>query len=102
MQPVIYDSAAGYIESATTIEGRITAIEAIITALLTTAANAAANEYITEYSLDDGQTKIRTAYRGTAAIMASIKSFESLKQYYMNKVNGRVFRLVDGKNFTGQ
>lgn len=94
-----YDSAALYIESATTMQARVIAIEAIITALLTVAATAAANEDITEYSLDDGQTKIRAVYRGAASVMQSIRNFEALKHMYLNRLNGRGTRLVDGQNF---
>jgi len=96
---VVYDSAAIYIDSQTTIQGRITAIDSIITALLTTAAKAAANDNISEYWLNDGQTQIKTMYKGADAVMKSIKSFETLKQHYVNQLNGRVMRLVDSKNF---
>lgn len=101
MTTVYYDSASLYIEQATTLRGKITAIENIINGLLSTAATAAANDHITEYSLDDGQTKIRAVYRSVREIEASIQSFERLKQLYVNRLNGRVTRLVDGKNFNG-
>ncbi|KKQ06413.1 MAG: hypothetical protein US15_C0012G0011 [Candidatus Moranbacteria bacterium GW2011_GWF1_36_4] len=96
---VIYNNAGLYIEESTTIEGKIAAIEAIITALQVTAASAAGCDNITEYSLDDGQSKIRTVYRGVSQIIASINNFEKLKQMYINKLNGRVVRLVDSKSF---
>jgi len=96
---VIYDSSLVYIQSATTIVGKIAKIDAIISALEDTAIKSAVNEHITEYSLDDGQSKIRTIYRGTAAVLKSIQAFEQLKQMYVNRLNGRVTRLVDGKNF---
>lgn len=97
-----FDSAAIYIDSCTTIRAKITAIDAIIAALLTTAAKAAAKDNILEYNLDDGQTKIRSAYRSTAEVFQSINNFERLKQLYVNQLNGRVFRLVDGKSFKGR
>ena len=96
---VEYSSASEYIDTATSIRAKITAIDAIISALLTVAANAAATDNITEYMLDDGQTKINTVYKGTSGVYASIKNFENLKQYYINKLNPRRVRLVDSKNF---
>lgn len=96
---VIYDSAGVYINSVTDAKDKIVRIDAVINALLETAAKAAANDNITEYTLDSGQTKIKTMYRGAASVMASIKAFETLKQIYVNQVNGRVIRLVDSKNF---
>lgn len=95
---VIYDSSYKYVDSATTVAGKITKIDAIITALEATALKSAANDDISEYSLDDGQTKIRTAYKGTESVLKSIESFIKLKEYYVNKLNGRVIRLVDGQS----
>jgi peptidyl-tRNA hydrolase len=95
----VYDSASIYLDSRTTVRAKITAIDAIIAALLTTAVKAAAGENITEYWLDDGQTKIKTVRRTSKEIEASIAAFERLKQYYVNQLNGRVFRMIDSKNF---
>lgn len=95
---VIYDSSYKYIDCATTVREKITRIDAIITALEDTALKSAANDDISEYSLDDGQTKIKTAYKGTDSVLKSIQSFIKLKEYYVNKLNGRVIRLVDGQS----
>jgi len=95
---VIYDSSKIYIDSATDICDKITRINDIITALEDTALKSATNDDISEYWLDDGQTKIKTVYKGTDAVLASIKSLITLKQYYVNKLNGRQVRLVDSKS----
>lgn len=95
---VVYDSAYIYINSATTLCDKIDKIDSIITALEDTALKSAANDDITEYNLDDGQTKIKTVYKGTDAVLKSINSFIKLKQYYVNQLNGRHVRLVDGKS----
>jgi hypothetical protein len=97
---IIYDSCDIYINSATTNSARIVALDAVITALLATATTAAVDENLTEYILDDGQTKIQCNYRGVDAIMRSIQSLEKIKQMYMNQLNGRVVRLVDSKSFS--
>lgn len=96
---VIYDSAYIYVDSCTSVKEKIVRIDAIITALEDTALKSAANDDITEVSLDDGQTKIKTAYKGTDSVLKSIEGFIKLKNYYVNKLNGRVFRLVDSKSF---
>lgn len=98
---IIYDSAYLYIESATSLKDKITKINAVIDALMITALKAAASDNITEYWLDDGQTKIKTQYRGAAAIQSSIIAFERIKQMYVNRLNGRMFRLMDSRNFIG-
>lgn len=96
---VIYDSAYIYVDSCTSIKEKIVRLDAIITALEDTALKSAANDDVTEVSLDDGQTKIKTAYKGTDSVLKSIKGFIKLKNYYVNKLNGRVIRLVDSKSF---
>jgi hypothetical protein len=95
----VYDSASIYIDSRTTLRAKITAIDAIIAALEVSALKAAEGESIEEYWLDDGQTKIKTIRRTSQEIAKSILSFEQIKQRYVNTLNGRVFRLIDGKNF---
>lgn len=96
---VRFSSAAIFIDSATKLCDKIVKIDLIIDALLLVAATAAVTDHIEEYSLNDGQTIIRTEYRGTDAVVKSIKAFEMLRELYINKVNGRVFRLVDAKSF---
>lgn len=96
---IYYDSADLYIESATTLRDKITRIDAIITALESSALKAAVNGNITEYSLDDGQTKIRTVYRNAQEVANSINAFEAIKQRFINRLHGRIVRLVDHKNF---
>ncbi len=97
---IIYTKADVYITSKKTLREQLTAIDQVIAALLATAAKAAVNENLTEYILDDGQTKIQCNYRGIDGITRSIQSLEKLKNIYSNQLNGRVIRLVDGKNFT--
>ncbi len=78
-----------YIESATTLETRLTRIEAIIEALELRAVASIANEDVEEYSVDDGQIKIKTLYRGSEKIAKAIQAYEVVKQRILNKLNGR-------------
>jgi len=95
---VVYDSSKIYIDGASDLCDKVVRINAIITALEDTALKSATNDDITEYSLDDGQTKIKTVYKGTDAVLNSIQSLIKLKEYYLNKLNGRQIRLVDSKS----
>ena len=94
---VVYDSAGIYVDSKQKICDKIAAIDQIIEALEATALRSAGKDDIEEYWLDDGQTKIKTVYKGTDEVLKSIQSFIKLKEYYINKLNGRAFRLVDYK-----
>ena len=96
---VEFDSADIYIESAKTLKDKVKKIDAVIAGLLTAATTSAANAHITSYAIDNGQTKINAQYAGTQAVFASIKAFEELREYYKQKINGRVFRMMDSKNF---
>ncbi|MCK4884394.1 MAG: hypothetical protein KAS30_05965, partial [Candidatus Diapherotrites archaeon] len=58
----------------------------------------AMNDDITSYMLDDGQTKINTAYKGTDAVIKSIHEMEKLRTMYENRLNGRHVKLVDSKS----
>lgn len=95
----IYDSAAIFIESQTSLKAKVDAIELIIDALLILAAKAATNDNISEYQLNDGQTVIKTVYKGVDGILQSIEGLEKIKMTYLNRLNGRVMRLMDSKNF---
>ena len=95
----IYLSSAIYIQSQTTMVAKLDAIDAIINALMLSAATAATKDGIEEYWLNDGQTQIKEKYRSTEAIMKSIEAFERLRQMYLNRLNGRMVRLMDSKNF---
>lgn len=96
---IIYDSAAIYLDSTTTLQDRIVRLDAVIDALITLSLKAAETANFDEYQLNDGQTVIRTKYRDVMQISNSIAAFEREKQRCVNKLNGRMVRLVDSKNF---
>lgn len=98
---VYYDTAAIYIDSANSIADRIQRIDTIIDALLTNALVAAGKDRIEEWSLNDGQTIIREKYRSSVDIQKAIMAFEQIKQVYVNRCNGRMTRLKDGKSING-
>lgn len=97
---ITYENAGLYIESCKKIRDKIIAIDAIIDALMLAASKSATRAHITEYSLNTGQTQIRTSLRGTTAVISAIHEMETLKQMYIARLpnNGRVSRVVDGKN----
>lgn len=79
-----------YIENANDLKDRITRIEAIITALETQLASGAANSDVVSYSLDDGQTKITSQYRGVSSMLDGLRALDQLRQRLINQLNGRV------------
>ena len=98
---MIFTSAREYIESCSSLQAKITAIDSIITALILTSTTASETDNINEYWLNDGQTQIKTIYRGVNQIQSSIQAFERLRQMYINRLTGRVSVLMDSKTFNG-
>ena len=95
----VYDSSSIYIESATTLCEKIVRIDEVILALESTMLKAAAGDGVTEYMVDNGQSKVKTITRSVEAISRSMRGLEQIKQRYINSLNGRVMTLVDGKSF---
>lgn len=100
---ITYNSAYEYIISSADIKTKILRIEAIINAYTDSLLAGATTGNIGEYSLDDGQSKIRTVYRGANDLASSIQALEKLKSMYITQYNkqniGSVYRLSDSKNF---
>jgi len=94
----IFQSETLFIDSATDMEDKVKKIDLIINALLDLATNSAGKDDVSEYSLDDGQTKIRTQFRGMSSIVDAINDYEQLRQVYFNRLNGRVIQLRDSKS----
>ncbi len=93
-----FQSEVLFVDSFEDVKAKIEAIDLIIAALLVQATASVSNSDIDEYSLDDGQTKIKTKYRGVSAIAKAIQDFQKLRQIYINSGNGRVVQLRDSKS----
>lgn len=96
---VYFDTCGLYIQSCTTLQAKIAAIDLIIQALEDASLSAASSSNVSEYQLNDGQTIIKELFRGPKGIADSINAYEAIKQRYVNRLNGRVVRGVDSKNF---
>jgi quinol monooxygenase YgiN len=95
---VTYDSSSIYISSAADLQTKINRIDTIINALLDAALQHAGNSGYIAYTINDGQSIINMQYRDMAALQKSIAAYETMKELYVNKLNGRVMRLVGSKN----
>jgi hypothetical protein len=92
---MIYDSPELYLESATTSKDKVARIDTLINSMYDAADKAALTGTVDSYSIDDGQSKINTKYKGVDAIIEQIKNLEKLKIMYLNRINGRVMTLKD-------
>jgi hypothetical protein len=86
-----------YIGSKTGALAKINAMQELIDAMELNLVDVAAGvgSTVNEYWMDDGQMKVKTAYRGVDEITKGIMALEKLKQKYINNYNGRSFVLRD-------
>lgn len=80
-----------YINSASSLLEKIDRYDAIISALEAQALVAAGDSNIEEYSLDDGQIKIKTLYRDLNSITDAILKFTQLRNGCLNQLQGPSF-----------
>jgi hypothetical protein len=87
-------SISQYIDCKPNLLTKIQAIDNLISAMELKLVDTVGQVNYSEYSLDDGQMKIRTVYRSPNDVLAGIDALEKLKQRYINRYNGRrtVFR----------
>lgn len=88
---IYFDSTYKYIQSCTTLQQKIAAIDSVIDILIgqLSSPSSSNSDNVSEYQLNDGQTIIREVYRGTKGITEALASLEQQKQLYVNRLNGR-------------
>lgn len=98
---MVYETIQAFIGSKEGAAAKIVAIEALIEAMLLKLAESAGGQaaVFDEYSIDDGQMKVRTSYRSVTDVTSGIISLRKLKNYYINDHNGHVSVLRDVRGF---
>lgn len=90
---------AEYITNSEGLEQRYNRISAVIVALENLQLQVIANGDVDEYTLNDGQTTIRTKYRSPESIAKAINAYEQIKVRIHAQMTGqRVMRLMDAKD----
>jgi hypothetical protein len=93
----IYLTCTDYIKCATSTQDKIEKINQIIDALEDSILEGALKANIEEYSLNDGQTTIKTVFRDISSIETAITALERRKNRLINKCVGYRYGLQDGK-----
>lgn len=88
-----FASESEYLESTTTTESRLQAMDRILLALDSAFLQLAQNADVQEYTLNDGQTIIRTQLRSAAQVEQMYAAIEIQRQRLINRLNGRCSRL---------
>jgi hypothetical protein len=97
----VYSDCREYIESAADTAARIVRIKAIIVALeeqMYTIASDPAQAAVQEYSLDTGQSKIKTVHRTIADISTAIDVYDKMLVRLVQRTRSRTTQLIDKRN----
>jgi len=102
MPITIYHDVSEYITTAATTKEWIARVKATITALQAQRLAMSLNGSkagVSEYSLDDGQTKIRTVYRSVDELTSAIAALRKELKELQSDLTPRMVKLMDEKNF---
>jgi hypothetical protein len=103
MSNVIYYNIPAILEAAGTLEARVAMIDTILTGMETAMLTATTTGQFEEYKLDTGQTKNEVRYRSIGELQKAYEGLLKIQQMLLTRINasrqGRVIRMVDGKNF---
>jgi len=88
-----------YLQSKSTIEARIEAVENLIDIMTLNMLDVVENDGTASYSMDDGQMKVTTEYRSVKQVEAGIMALEKMLHRYINRANGHVTVLRGRLNY---
>lgn len=91
-----YMTIPQYVECKSKLIGKVASYDILIESMEAAFLEATVSGHIAEYELDDGQMKCRTRYRSITDMGNALNGLIKMRQYYINKYNGRVTRLVGG------
>lgn len=92
-----YYTVRQYVDSKCDLRTKIIAIDLVIMNLLSVSIGAVGqNSDLSEYEFNDGQMRIKVAYRNAGDVQKDILAMEQLKQMYLGRLNGRKTGLRGG------
>jgi len=97
-----YMTIPQYVECKSALIGKVATYDILIESMEKSILDTMINENgdavggIAEYELDDGQMKCRTRYRSITDMGNALNGLIKMRQYYINKINGRVMVLRGG------
>jgi hypothetical protein len=88
-----------YVQSKSSLDDKIKAIEQLIENMLLNSVEAIDNSGVASFIMDDGQMRINTEYRSVDEITKGIRSLERVLQMYINRRNGHTVILRGKLNY---
>lgn len=91
-----YTSISAYFEDKSKLIGKIATYDLLIESMEKTLMAGIESGHLLQWELDDGQVKVRSMYRNVKDLTEAMNGLIKMRQYYINKANGRSIRLVGG------
>lgn len=91
-----YMSIPQFVECKSKVIGKIATYDILIEKFEEAILEGAASGHLLQYEMDDSQVKVRVQYRNMKDMTDAMNNLIKLRQYYINKANGRSMRLVGG------
>lgn len=91
-----FSNPTEYLETGRTVLEKIEKIDQMITALEDTLLNGAGSADLEELQINDGQTIVKTIYKGIDQVNTAIEALEQRRNRLQKKLTGHVTRLKHG------
>lgn len=91
-----FTSISAYFECKSKLIGKIATYDLLIENFEQAMLEGAGSAHYLQTELDDGQMKLRVQYRNMKDMTDAMNNLIKLRQYYINKTNGRSIRFVGG------
>lgn len=85
-----------YIESKCTILEKIAAYDNLIAKMEASMLEGITSGHLVQYEMDDGMMKVRAQYRSVSDMTKALSGLETLRQRFINRLNGRTVVLRGG------
>lgn len=91
-----YMTIPQYIECKSKLIGKVATYDILIESMESALLEATVSGHLSEYEMDDSMMRVRTRYRSINDMQNALNGLRRIRQDYINKINGRVTRLVGG------
>ena len=91
-----YTSISHFVEEKSKLIGKVATYDLLIEGMEAAILESTVSGHLVQYELDDGQMKVRTMYRNTKEMVATMDGLIKIRQRYVNKLNGSVAVLRGG------
>lgn len=102
MEKIQYYNVDFNLNSCTKAVDKIALIDTLLDSLYTKAIAAVTNGDIAEYSLDTGQTVVKTKYRSMEELEKAISGYERLRKMLQADALPRKIKLIPGSSFNNR